>query len=227
MERVVGIILSPRKTYAAVVAYPRVLGVMLLVVAITISASFMFFSTDVGKEAFIDVQMRRMESIGRRVSDAQYVALERLSAYAAWVTASVQLLAIPILSLGVAVICLVIFNAMLGGNASFKQVLAVVAHAQIPMALQQLLALPLDYAQGSVSSPTSLNVFLPVLDDTSFSSHLAGSIDLIWIWVIVNLSIGFGVLYKRRARPIAVTGLAVYLAAAVVFAAARAALSGA
>ena len=38
------------------VAYPRVLGVMVLVIAITISASFMFFSTDVGKEAFIDMQ---------------------------------------------------------------------------------------------------------------------------------------------------------------------------
>jgi hypothetical protein len=54
-----------------------------------------------------------------------------------------------------------------------------------------------------------------------------GSIDLFRIWWIVSLAIGFGVLYKRRTGPIAVSLLAVYIIIVLVIAGVRTALSGA
>jgi hypothetical protein len=108
-----------------------------------------------------------------------------------------------------------VFNAALGGDATFKQVYAVVAHSGILIAVQQLFTLPLDYARETMSSPTNLAVFLPFLDEGSFFARLLGSIDLFRIWWIVNLAIGMAVLYKRRTAPIATTMLVLYAAIAL------------
>jgi hypothetical protein len=120
-----------------------------------------------------------------------------------------------------------IFNVALGGDASFKQAYAVAVHSQILIALQQLFVTPLNYARESMSSATNLAVFLPMLDETNFVARLLGSIDLFWIWWIVNLSIGIGVLYTRKTAPVAWSLLAVYLAIALAIATARTALAGA
>ena len=122
---------------------------------------------------------------------------------------------------------LLIFNVVLGGDATFKQACAVVAHSQVLVALQQLFILPLNYVRETMSSATTLSVFAPMLDETSFLARLLGWIDLFWVWWIVNLAIGAAVLYKRRSAPIAWTLLAVYLVFALIIAAALTAFAGA
>jgi hypothetical protein len=77
-----------------------------------------------------------------------------------------------------------------------------------------------------LSSATNLGVFLPFLDDASFLARLLGSIDLIYIWWIVSLSIGLGVLYRKRTGPIAISLLLLYVAIGVVIAAIKTARSG-
>ena len=47
-----------------------------------------------------------------------------------------------------------------------------------------------------MSSPTNLAVFLPFLDESSFLARLLGSIDLFFIWWMLSLAIGLGVLYR-------------------------------
>ena len=76
------------------------------------------------------------------------------------------------------------------------------------------------YAKRSFDSPTSLMVFLPMLDETSFAAKLLGSFDLFRIWWAINLSIGLGVLYRRRTAPIAGSMVIIYIALAVLYAAA-------
>ena len=70
-------------------------------------------------------------------------------------------------------------------------------------------------------------MFLPFLDDTSFLARMLGAIDLIFIWWMLSLSIGLGVLYRKRTGPIAVTLLAVYVAIGVIIAAIKTASTGA
>jgi hypothetical protein len=83
------------------------------------------------------------------------------------------------------------------------------------------------YLKESMANPTSLAVFMPFLDESSFVARLVGAIDLFRLWWIVNLSIGIGVLYKKRTSPIVWSMLAVYAVIALIIAAAGAALSGA
>lgn len=225
--RVAGVLTSPRATYAAVAAHPRSLAVLALVVAVIVAGTAAFLSTDVGRQALVDQQVRSLESFGRAVSDVQFQRLEQMAPYTGYATAAGQLVFLPLSALVVAGIALAVFGAMLGGDASFKQVFAVVAHSGVVMALQAIFTLPLDYARQSLSSPTSLAVFLPMLDESSFPVRVLGAIDLFVLWWTVSLAIGLGVLYRRRSGPIAATMIALYAAVALVIALVKAAASGA
>ncbi|PYQ69198.1 MAG: hypothetical protein DMG04_29240 [Acidobacteria bacterium] len=225
--RVVGVIISPRDTYANVAAHPRWFGVLAVIVLIGATGVFALMSTDVGKTAAIDQQVRMMESFGMKLTDAQYARLEQGMNRAPYTGAIGQAITLPLAAAIIAGILLGIFNALLGGDAKFKQVFAVVCHSGVVISLAQIFGLPLAYARESLSSATNLAVFLPFLDESSFAARFLGTIDLFQIWWIVSLSIGLGVLYRKRTGPIATTMLVVYAVIALVIAAIRTALSGA
>jgi hypothetical protein len=119
-----------------------------------------------------------------------------------------------------------VFNALLGGDGTFKQVFAIVAHSGVILAALALFTTPLAYARESLSSATNLAVFLPFLDDNSFAARMLGSIDLIYLWWLLSLSIGLGVLYRKRTGPIATTLIGVYVAIGVIIAAIKTASTG-
>ena len=227
--RIFGVLVAPRATYADVAAHPRWLGVLAVVLLVMATGSIILFSTDVGKEALLDQQISTMESFGVTLPDE---ALQRMEENLSrpttpYVTAATQVVFVPIVWLIIAGIAIGIFTAVLGGDATFKQVFSVVAHSGVVGAAQQLFVYPLDYARGSLSSPTNLGVFLPFLDDMTFSARLLGTIDLFLIWWLVNLAIGLGVLYKRRTGPIATGFLSIYLVIALIIAAIKTAVAGA
>jgi hypothetical protein len=224
--RFVGVLTSPRATYAAVAANPRWLGILCTILLITIGASMAFFSTEVGRQAVVDQQIRTMEGFGRTINDDQYQRLQQMAPYAPYLTAAGQLIALPTAALIISAIAVAIFSAALGGDATFKQVFSIVAHSGALIALQQCFVQPLDYARETLSSPTNLGVFLPFLDENTFVPRLLGVIDLFLIWWIVSLSIGLGVLYKRRTQPIAVGMLTVYAVLALAIAMIKTIASG-
>jgi hypothetical protein len=227
LARAIGVIVSPRETYADIAAHPRVLGALLIVLLLVVSAQTAFLLTEVGRDALFDQQIRTMESFGMRINDQMYEGMERGMEWAPYTGAVFTLLLFPVMFAIVAGIILGVFNAIMGGDASFKQVYAIVVHSGFLMGLQQLFINPLNYARQSMSSPSNLAVFFPFLDETSFAAMLLGGIDLFFIWLIVNQAIGIGVLYKRRTGPIAATMLGIYVSVVLVVAAVRSALSGA
>jgi hypothetical protein len=225
LSRIVGVFFSPRATFAEVAARPRTLGVLAVGMFVVIAGLFVLFSTEVGQQAWIDQQVRGSESFGRTITDQQYQGMERIAPYIGYIVACAYLIFIPIFLAIISGILLGVFNALLGGDASFKQVLSIVAHAGLITALQSVFALPLDYVRETLSSPTNLGVFLPFLDEMSFLGRLLGMIDLFQIWWLVTLSIGLGVLYKRRTSPIAMSLFTVYAVIVLAIAAVRSALS--
>jgi hypothetical protein len=226
LARAVGVIISPRETYADIAAHPRVLGALALILLIVIGASTGFLMTEVGKNALFDQQLRTMESFGIRVNDQMYDRLEQQLQWAPYFSAF-TIVTFPVVWAVVSGIIMGVFSAVMGGDATFKQVYAIVVHSGFVMALQQLFAAPLNYARQSMSSPTNLAVFFPFLDESSFPALLLGGIDLFLIWLIINGAIGIGVLYKKRTAPIAITMLGIYVSLVFVVAGVRSALSGA
>jgi hypothetical protein len=224
--RIAGVIFSPRATYAEIAARPRIFGALAFVLAVIVIATFAFLSTEVGQQASLDNQVRQMESFGRTVNDAQYAQMERMAPYSRYFAAAFQLVTTPIMALIVAGLAFAVFNAALGGDATFKQVYAIVVHSGALLTVQALFTLPLAYARESLSGAANLAVFFPFVEENSFAGRMLGSIDLFLIWWMVSLAIGLGVLYRRRTGPIATTLLVIYVTIGLMIAAIKTASAG-
>lgn len=225
--RALGMIFSPRSTFADIVMRPKPLPMLLLVVAIMGATSYFFLSTEIGRRALLDQQLTTMESLGFAPPPEAIAQMESGMARAATFSVAGVAVGAPLLMAIMAGVLFVLFNAVMGGDASFKQVFSIVVHAGVIGALQQLFVTPLNYARESMSSATSIGVFLPMMDSASFLGMFAGSLDLFRIWSLVTTAIGLGVLYKRRTAPIAWSFIAVYIVLVLIFAGIRAARSGA
>lgn len=224
--RALGVIFTPRATYASIAAQPRVFGALVTILVIVVGTTALFLSTQVGQNAYIDQALSSIEGFGRQVNDQQMAGIQRMAPYAPYFTGGAQIVVVPLMAAIIAGLALALFNAILGGDASFKQAFAVVIHSYFIVALGTLFSMPLFYMRESMASATSLSVFFPMVDEASFLGRLMGSIDLFRIWWIVSLSIGFGVLYKKRTATIAWSLLSLYLIIVLVLAGVRTALSG-
>jgi hypothetical protein len=225
LARIVGIFFSPRATYAEVAARPRWFGVLAVSSVVIAGGFYLLLSSESGQKAALDQQTQIIESFGVKLNDQAYDRMEAGIQRAKYTTPIGQLIGIPLVSAIMAGILLGIFNALLGGDATYKQVFAIVAHSSLIGALQNTFARPLDYIRETISSPTSLSVLLPFVEEKSFLGRLTGMLDLFQVWSILSLAIGLGVLYKRRTGPIATTMFIIYFVIVAAIAAVRAALS--
>ena len=216
VARVIGIITSPRATYESVVAHPKWFG-MLALCAVGLGVLIGgFLMTKVGQEAWLDAALN--SPFSGQVSDQQIQAMEKMAPYVGYGTVVYMLVLVPIFMVILSGILYAVFNAAMGGNATFKQVFTVVVHAGPIGLLSQLFTVPLNYFRGTMTSATTLAVLLPMLPDKSFAARLLGMIDLFLIWQLIVLSIGLAVLYRRRTQPIATALLVVYFIIAVIVA---------
>lgn len=184
----------------------------------------MFFSalpltTEEGKQALLDQQVSQREAFGAQVSDQQYEGMRRGIAFAPYFAVGFVLVVVPIVAVLISGILFAVFNAAMGGEASFKQLFSVVVHAGAVSALGTVFTGPLNYFRGAVGSATNLRVLLPMVDEKSFVGRLLGMTDLFIIWWLVVLAIGIAVLYRRRTQPIAITLLGIYAVIALAVAA--------
>jgi hypothetical protein len=202
--RLTGILFSPRETYESVVRHHGWVGMLALSTLVAALGMAALLSTESGRQAMIDQSVSAMESWGRTVDDAAYAALEKQAAISRFVQPIAILIIGPLMTFVIAGVLLGVFNALLGGDAKYKQVLSVVAHTAPVSVVQQLFTMPVNYFRGSLSSPTNLSVFFPMLEEKSFLVALLGTIDLFLIWWVFVLAIGLAVLYRRKTRPVAI-----------------------
>ena len=108
----------------------------------------------------------------------------------------------------------VAFNTVMGGTASFKQVLAIVSHSQVISALGIVAGLPIQLMQTKMTmgGPFNLGALAPMLEEGSTLATFLGGISVFSLWGLVVTAIGLGVLYRRNSRNIAITLIAVFLA---------------
>lgn len=209
--RFIGIITSPKETFQSVVAHPKWFGMLALTTLLVIGGTVLPMTTEEGRQAALDQQIDQIEAwTGQPVGDEQYDRMEKGMAWAPYTTSAAILVFAPIMSLIIAGILFAVFNAAMGGEASFKQVYTVLIHAGVISTLSAVFTGPLNYFRGAVGSATNLGVLLPMLDDKSFIGRMFSMIDLFLVWWVIVLAIGLGVLYRRRTQPIALALFGVY-----------------
>jgi hypothetical protein len=222
LARIVGVLLSPRETFAAIAARPRWLGVMLVTMVMSSAAYYVILSSQDMQDAIVDQQVSAMESRGTTVSDEQVSNIERFISYLPVGYAVGIFILGPLFGAAIAGIMTGIFTTLMGGNGTFKQVFAVMSHAGFIPAISVLFVAGMLAAGAKpigVRPPgANLGVFLPMLEETSFLAVMLRSIDMFLLWWMVVLAIGLGVLYKRRTGPIATTFIGLYVVIALLIA---------
>lgn len=226
LARARGIVMAPRRTFADVVAKPAWIGMLVLTVAAGAAASSALLSTETGQIALVDQQVRTLEAFGQVVDDERYDALEARSVYGGAIQAGEMVVGAPLLAW---VIAALIYGSHRAASpqVTFRQVLAVVVHSGVVLAVQQLVLSPINYARESLSSPVNLAALLPMIEEGTLPARFLGMIDLFVVWWLVVLAIGVGVLYGRRARQVMARLFGVYLGLALALALAMAAAGGA
>ncbi len=216
-SRAVGILTSPRATFELVVAGPRPVGILFLVaVVIALSTGVPQFS-EKGRQIAVESQVQANERFyGRSLTPEEYTRVESFSRYGAYAAVAGTLVVLPIFSLIFAGLYWVVFNTILGGTGSFKQVLAIVTHAQVPGAIGAAIGAPIQYLQGKVTAggPFNLGALAPMLDEGSTMSLLLSSTRVFTLWGLVVTGIGLAVLYRRKSLNIAIGLVIAYVAIA-------------
>lgn len=213
--RVVGVLLSPRETFAAIAARPRWLGILAITLVIAAACQYIILSSPEMQDAMIAQATRNPN-----MSDQQIAATEQFIPRLAMVFAGVTLIFGPVITAIISGLLMLIFSTLMGGSANFKQVYTVVAHAGVVSSLAGILSAGLlligAKPVGATPPGANLGIFVPMLEETSFVTQFLSSIDLILLWWIVTLSIGLSVLYKRGTGGIATTLICLYLVFALV-----------
>jgi hypothetical protein len=216
-QRFIGMLTSPKSTFENVVSWPRWVGIFVLTMLLSAPVSIWFFWSEGGQQAML----AQMKQDNPAIPDAQAqvgVTVAKFISIAGPVVGLLILLALSGILMGV--------FAITGGSASYKQLLAVVAHAWVVGTVATVILTVLNYVRGSMVTVTSLAGLGQLFPEHSFLANLMGNIDLWWFWWFTVLAIGLGVLYRRRTAPIFMSLAAVYLFFSVIGAALKTAFAG-
>lgn len=206
-SRLIGVIFSPRATFERIVLAPKSLGVILVLGIISGLAQGLPLLTESGKQAAVDAQIQQTERLtGQSVTEEQAAQAAKVMPYRAYGT----IIATPLITFVIlavfAGLYFVIFNAVLGGTATFRQLYAVVAHASVIYTLSIVAKVVVEYFQGTVTTmgPFTLGALLPMLDENSFLVRFLGFISVFGIWGTIVTAIGLAVLYRRKTGSVAI-----------------------
>lgn len=213
VSRAIGVITSPGETFRVVTEFPRPAGILFLVCLVLGLATGLPQLTAKGRDAAVSMQLQQIERSGREVTPQMRTQMETYGRYAGYITIVATFIMVPVLTVIFSALYWGIFNTVLGGTAVFKQVMGVLAHSQVVGALGAIISLPIVYTQGltSPAGPFNLGALAPMLEPTSAVARVLSNISFFTLWQMVLTGIGLGVLYRRKAMPIAVFLVAVYL----------------
>lgn len=219
VARFMGVIFSPGATFKAALQTPKPVGILLVVALIVGLAAGAPQMTESGRQAVLDAQVEAMERSGQEISDQAYAAMQSFNRFGAILAVVGTLIVLPVTALIVTGFLWGVFNALLGGTATFKQVLTVVTHGMVIAALGTLAAMPVFLMQGTVSttSPFNLGLLAPMLDDTGFPARFLRAVNVFGIWQTIVVAIGMAVLYRKAVRSVAMGLLVVYALVTAVF----------
>jgi hypothetical protein len=227
LARFLGVLTSPRATFENVSAHPRWFGMLAVTMVLVAIFSAAPLTTEAGRQAAIDQQINAMKSFGITVTPEIQDRIEQGAGRLPYTTAASVLIMGPIMALIVSGILFAIFNAAMGGEASFKQVFAIQTHSGVVSCLSAVFSGAINYFRGATGSVTNVAALLPMISDQSFVGHLLGMLDVFLIWWVIALAMGLAVLYRRRTQPIAIAFFAVYGVIALIVAVIKSRAGGA
>jgi hypothetical protein len=230
VHSVTGMLWRPRATFEAVVASPRWAPLLVALALVATLGGSLSYATDVGRLALVDQWERTALAFGRPVDDAAYERLHQLSARGPAYGGALSLFSIAAATFGTAGLAyLTVREPRSQGSAkgpSFQHLLAVSTHSAVILALRSIVAAPLVYLRETTTSATALGRLFPSLNEASPVARVLGGVDVLLLWWAVVLAMGLAVACRRRARPLVLSCVGLYVAVVLVLAGVMAATGG-
>lgn len=215
IRRLVGVVWRPRTTLAALVERPVWVDTWLFILMVWSVCGWWLLSTDIGRQALVDERVRMVEAFGGVVTDDHYRQLQAQAPWWVYAASGGRFLLNPAVTLLAATGVWLAARAS-RGTARFQQALSIAVHASVVLAIGQLVATPIHYVRESLTSPLNLAAILPLMEDGTLATRVAGSLDLFGLWWAALLAIGLSVLTARRTSRYWWAIAAVYVVAALV-----------
>ncbi len=178
VQRFFGVLTSPRASFENIAAHPTWLAPLLVILVVSL-ISFYFIG-----DIIIQGGLEQSGQLEQMSADDVANALK----YGKWFAIVTMLVSIPLTYVVIAGILLFVGNVIMGGESSFKAMLAVSAWAGIVTVIAAVINVPFIMQKGVFQSATSL-VFLAD-DPKSLMYFLFSQIDLFTIWTTILYGIG-------------------------------------
>ncbi len=184
-------------------------------------AYIVMFSRTVGWETFMRHQFETNERMQQMPPEQRERVLEQSVKLAAGFGYAGAILGVPVSILLISAVLLGVFNGLAGAELRFRQAFSITTYASLPSVLAAVLGMivmrfknPEDFdLQNPV--PLNLGAYLDPTSTSKFLHTIAGSLDLLSIWVILLLALGFSTAAKavsyRRALILVILPWAAYV----------------
>lgn len=199
--RITGVFFEPGKTFADIGRKPTWVIPLLLLIAVTIAVTFTM-GQKIGWEQMVRQQMEanprtaQLPAEQREQQIAMGVRFGSMFAYAIPVFMPVYYLILSGVLLAV--------TAMMSAGLKFKQVFAVVVHANLPGLVSAVLMIVVMFLKNpsdfNAQNPLAFNpaAFMDPLTSSKFLYSLASSLDLFSFWIIFLLATGLHAAAGKR-----------------------------
>jgi hypothetical protein len=211
VRRVIDTFISPVALFSRFGARPPWVDVMALSVVIGLIA-FALVPTDVWVATMEEAMRQRGQELPPGADPASMAGIQRIGGMVAgavfpWVILVIQ-----------AALMVLVFSLVLGGKATFRQYLGVVAHASLIGAVGQVVALAVTLQQGVMTQGITLAALAGGMEKDSFVYQFLNVFNVFLIWQLVVMGLGVATLNRRIGAGTAVgvlLGLLAGIAAAI------------
>jgi hypothetical protein len=206
-ERAVGIFVSPGSTFADIARRPDFIAPLIT----TIVAGLAVLEAMLGKigmERMIRTSLEQSGQAARMSAEQLEQAVHGGAKIGTIIAHAAVLVAAPAALLIWAGLGLGILILILGAEAKFKAVFSVTCYANLVGVLGALLAVVVilfgdpEHLNPENPIPSNVAFFLNPLETSKALYSLASSADILWIWTMLLLAVGWSHASDRRVKPL-------------------------
>lgn len=186
--RAAQVFVSPARLFERLRERPVWIGAVVLMAAIGL-ASVLLIPEEILRRAMVE----------QAASEADADAMEGMMGFIRAITYVMAVLVPLLATLVVAGALALLYNLILGGEASFRQLLGVTSHSLLIWTVGGAIAAPLILATGDPEAGFTLDLLVPGLEGNGYAGRFLGSLNVFPIWTAGVLGIGVSRVYRARS----------------------------
>ncbi len=190
---------SPGQLFDALARHPASAGALLTVVGMAVASVLL-----------LPEEVLRVAAERRSPPETSPEQIAGMVGTFRYIIAATVVVTVPIMTAVTAGLLLLIYNFLLGGDATFRQLFSATAHALLIWGVGQLVGLGLVSAAGDPEATLSLHLLAPFAETGAFLHRFLQSVEVFGLWTAAVLGIAVSRIYRGR-RPGAAVAVVVGL----------------